>query len=314
MEKMDLSLDDIVRMKKTVKVKKSPGNGNNNGVKKHDFKRNRGNSKSSTKTVAAAVSAASSGQVQLVRRTAPPPPPPSAPTNKILVQNLASSVTADDVNELFSQEGVQLACYPVFHYNGNGEPLGSAEVTFQRKIDAQKAMKKYNGLSLDDKVMRIVAVVNVAGGIANRIGHPVNQNGGNAMNGGNNGNGGGNQQRPPHSNRLVGFAWMKGFNNGQGQGNGRQWNNQGRNQGQGQNKGQQGQQNKQGKWDDKVPSASELDAELDRYIRNKKVGAGGGGKSGGGKNGLKKEESLPDAADLDSEMDSYMEQHPGNLV
>jgi len=64
------------------------------------------------------------------------------------------------------------------------------------------------------------------------------------------------------------------------------------------NKGQRKQGEKQ---DEKsgLPSAEELDSEMDLFNRNKVR-----------KNVQKK--SVPAAVDLDSELDSYMEQHPNN--
>jgi RNA recognition motif-containing protein len=38
------------------------------------------------------------------------------------------------------------------HYDENGQSLGTAEIIFERRVDAVNAQQKYNGLNLDGKI------------------------------------------------------------------------------------------------------------------------------------------------------------------
>lgn len=40
------------------------------------------------------------------------------------------------------------------HFDENGQSLGTAEVVFERRVDAVNAQQKYNGLNLDGKTFK----------------------------------------------------------------------------------------------------------------------------------------------------------------
>lgn len=117
-------------------------------------------------------------------------------SGKMIVKNLHFNVSDNDVKELFSSLG-KLRSSRV-HYSSAGKSLGVADVHFDRRIDAEKACKTYNGVPLDGRPMRI-ELVDKSLPVANRVG-PIkkqapkgNQAGNNARRGQTGGNRGGRQ-------------------------------------------------------------------------------------------------------------------------
>eukprot|EP00123_Amoebidium_parasiticum_P022669 comp9219_c0_seq1/m.4359 comp9219_c0_seq1/g.4359 ORF comp9219_c0_seq1/g.4359 comp9219_c0_seq1/m.4359 type:complete len:277 (-) comp9219_c0_seq1:416-1246(-) len=103
-------------------------------------------------------------------QTEKPKPAPKLTSTKLLVENLHQKVNDADIKELFSQVGTVRKT--AVHYNAQGKSIGTAEVHYARPEDVAKAIKEYNGLTLDGKPMKLSVVAQPTSDVLDRVAAP----------------------------------------------------------------------------------------------------------------------------------------------
>lgn len=165
--KLDLSLDDIIKDNKT----SGRGNRRGGGRGRGGYRGNRGprGGVGQRQNRGGNNYGRNGGGIQ------------TGGSGKLIVKNLHFGVSDSDVRELFSQFGYLRKS--AIHYDNSGRSMGVADIHFDRKGDAQKAMQQYNGVPLDGRPMQI----SFADGAQMQASRPRQYN--------NNRNGGGRGQR-----------------------------------------------------------------------------------------------------------------------
>jgi len=178
---------------------------------------------------------------------------------KVLVTNLDKDVTEDDIKGIFIQIGTLKNV--IIYHDRDGRSLGTAEVSFHKAEDAEKAIEEYDEAEVDGKPMFLKLVTTVASSAKNQEknnerGSPTDDTSRNRGSQNQNQNDGGDR---PRRNRNTRRNRQRTNNSGgiRGRRNRRRRSGGGGNGGGGSGGGR------------RLPSKDELDADLDSYHSQK---------------------------------------------
>ncbi|XP_076938026.1 THO complex subunit 4B-like [Bidens hawaiensis] len=160
-DRLDMSLDDIIKINKKSSGASDRGGGRVRGHGRstsHDSepRPGPGPTRRSEDRVSARSKPYFRPQAYHVQNTLIGGESNSEAGTRLYISNLDYEVSNDDIKVLFSDIG-ELKRYAI-HYDRGGRSKGTAEVVYMRHADALAAMKRYNNLLLDGKPMKLELV------------------------------------------------------------------------------------------------------------------------------------------------------------
>lgn len=144
MDKIEMSLDEIIKKTKSQGASRRGTQKRGGQQKKLPFKIRRGRiQKRNSKKISQSKVSSTSNRPRNATKS----------NSKLLITNLDYGVTDLDLEELFNEFG-NFKKHSV-HYNRSGRSLGTADIVFEHRADALKAIQTYNGVTLDGRTMNI---------------------------------------------------------------------------------------------------------------------------------------------------------------